>query len=79
MDIICHPMYLAPVSMYARLYAADRLLVDGDTPFVKQTALRLSHTKTGAVLETLVMAVLLLLCTAYLVDGSFSPFLYFRF
>jgi hypothetical protein len=37
MDIICHPMYLAPVSMYARLYAADRLLVDGDTPFVKQT------------------------------------------
>ena len=24
-------------------------------------------------------AVLLLVCTAYLVDGSFSPFLYFRF
>ena len=37
MDIICHPMYLAPVSMYARLYAAKRLIVDGDTPFVKQT------------------------------------------
>ena len=26
-----------------------------------------------------VMAVLLLLCSAYLVDGSFNPFLYFRF
>ena len=27
----------------------------------------------------LVLAALLLVCTAYLVDGSFSPFLYFRF
>lgn len=31
------------------------------------------------VLEPLVLAGLLLLCTAYLVDGSFNPFLYFRF
>lgn len=30
-------------------------------------------------LETPVLAVLLLLVTAYLVDGSFNPFLYFRF
>ena len=30
-------------------------------------------------LETLTMAGLLLLSTAYLVDGSFNPFLYFRF
>ena len=30
-------------------------------------------------LEALAMAALLLLCTAYLVDGSFNPFLYFRF
>jgi len=27
----------------------------------------------------LVLAALLLVCTGYLVDGSFSPFLYFRF
>ena len=26
-----------------------------------------------------ILALLLLLCTAYLVDGSFNPFLYFRF
>ena len=32
-----------------------------------------------AVLEPLVLIVLLLICTAYLVDGSFNPFLYFRF
>lgn len=31
------------------------------------------------VLEPLALAGLLLLCTAYLVDGSFNPFLYFRF
>jgi len=26
-----------------------------------------------------VLLILLLVCTGYLVDGSFSPFLYFRF
>ena len=31
------------------------------------------------VAEPIVLAGLLLLCTAYLVDGSFNPFLYFRF
>lgn len=37
MDIITHPMYLAPVSLYVHLYAGTRLLVDLDAPFVKQT------------------------------------------
>ena len=27
----------------------------------------------------IVLVVLLALCTAYLIDGSFNPFLYFRF
>ena len=31
------------------------------------------------VCQSVIMAALLLLCTAYLVDGSFDPFLYFRF
>ena len=30
-------MYLAPVEQYVRLYAAKRMLVDLDAPFVKQT------------------------------------------
>ena len=30
-------MYLAPVWMYAHLYAGDRLIVDCDAPFTKQT------------------------------------------
>lgn len=37
MDIIAHPMYFAPVAMYVHLYAAKRMLVDYDAPFVKQT------------------------------------------
>ena len=51
----------------------------GATPVVKNTARRISGTKAGPVLELLTMAALLLICTGYLVDGSFSPFLYFRF
>ena len=51
----------------------------GSTPVVRNLARRVSETKPGAVLEPAVLIVLLLLCTGYLVDGSFSPFLYFRF
>ena len=51
----------------------------GATPLVKNTAARLRATKIGPVLEMLLLLFLLLLCSAYLVDGSFSPFLYFRF
>ena len=51
----------------------------GATPVVKTVAAKVGQTKVGAVLEILLMAALLIVCTAYLVDGSFSPFLYFRF
>ena len=51
----------------------------GATPVVKNLGLRLADSKAGPVLKAIVPIVLLLLCTAYLVDGSFSPFLYFRF
>lgn len=51
----------------------------GATPIVRDTAAKIGRTRVGAVLEVVMMAALLLVCTAYLVDGSFSPFLYFRF
>ena len=51
----------------------------GSTPVVKLAAQKVSETKAGPVLEMLTLAALLLVCTGYLVDGSFSPFLYFRF
>ena len=51
----------------------------GATPILKRTADRLARAPIGRVLEPVFLGALLLLCTAYLVDGSFSPFLYFRF
>ena len=61
---------------YALLFLAGFI---GATPLVRDTASRISNTKVGAVLEPLLLMGLLLVCSAYLVDGSFSPFLYFRF
>lgn len=49
----------------------------GATPWPKQWAQKIGE--RVPLLEVLVMGALLLLCTAYLVDGSFNPFLYFRF
>lgn len=51
----------------------------GSTPVVRDTARRIGETRVGSVLEPAVLLILLLVCTGYLVDGSFSPFLYFRF
>ena len=61
---------------YAPLFLAG---VVGATPLVRNVANRIYNTRAGKALGFVMMAVLLLLCTAYLVDGSFSPFLYFRF
>ena len=65
---------------YARLFAIAFI---GATPVVKIAAQKLSSGKyTGpviAVLEPLLVLLCMLVCTAYLVDGSFNPFLYFRF
>lgn len=55
----------------------------GATPFVKNIATKLTELKGVRVfvgiLEPIVLVGLLVLVTAYLVDGSFNPFLYFRF
>ncbi len=54
----------------------------GATPLIKGLHTKLSEGKWGnvvAVLEPVLMFAALLICTAYLVDGSFNPFLYFRF
>ena len=65
---------------YLKSYAVLFVLgILGSTPVVKNAARRMDGTKAGAVLEAAAMLALLIVCTAYLVDGSFSPFLYFRF
>ena len=55
----------------------------GATPVLRNTMRKLEiGGKTAnivAALEPIAVVILLALCTAYLVDGSFNPFLYFRF
>jgi alginate O-acetyltransferase complex protein AlgI len=64
---------------YLRSYAVVfGLSILGATPAVKTLAGRLPE-KYAVVIEPLVLMALLLICTGYLVDGSFNPFLYFRF
>lgn len=36
-EILTHPLYLAPIPVYSSLYAGTGLLFDGDASFVKQT------------------------------------------
>ena len=55
----------------------------GATPLPRRAFDALGKTHGGravlAVLEPVGLVGLLAVCTAYLVDGSFNPFLYFRF
>ncbi len=52
----------------------------GATPLVSGLAVKCQKKwPAAAVLAPVVALALLLVCTAYLVDGSFNPFLYFRF
>lgn len=53
----------------------------GATPLPKRIAKALeAHCpKAAALLHPAALCALLLICTAYLVDGSYNPFLYFRF
>ena len=69
---------------YLRSYAVVLLLaILGATPLPKRLLARLRKNRVCGVLldvlEPIVLVALLALCTAYLIDGSFNPFLYFRF
>ena len=74
------PLVNAESLYYLRSYAPLFCVgIVGATPLVRDTARKIGEKPYGAVLEIAMMAVLLIVCSAYLVDGSFSPFLYFRF
>ena len=73
------PLTTAESLYYLRSYAVIfAVSIVGATPLPKLLAARIPE-KARAVLEPLALIALLLTCTAYLVDGSFNPFLYFRF
>ncbi len=74
------PLVTAETVYYLKSYAVLFIMgFVGSTPLVRDTARRLGEKKIGVILEPIMMILLLLICTGYLVDGSFSPFLYFRF
>lgn len=88
------PMWSAETGYYLRSYLVILLgALIGATPAPAAAVRKLKNVMSGkkqegqhqagqicwTVLETLFWIALLLLCTAFLVDGSFNPFLYFRF
>lgn len=74
------PLVTAETLYYLRSYAIVLILgFIGATPLVKNIACRLENHRVTLILEPILMIAALLVCTAYLVDGSFNPFLYFRF
>ena len=74
------PLISAESLYYLRSYAGLFIIaIVGATPLMKHLGTRLEKTTLGAIIEPVLLIAALLVCTGYLVDGSFSPFLYFRF
>ena len=73
------PLITGETVYYLRSFGGVLLLsLVGATPLMKFLVARMPK-RMVRVLEPVVLAGLLIVCTAYLVDGSFNPFLYFRF
>ena len=69
---------------YLRSYAAVFAIgIVGSTPLPGMIISKIRTSKAGErtinLLEPIVLMLLLAVCTAYMVDGAFNPFLYFRF
>lgn len=71
------PLCSAEAIYYLRSFAVIFVLaIIGATPIPKKIATKI---KVMQYIEPIVLLALLAVITAYLVDGSFNPFLYFRF
>ena len=76
------PVFSAEWLYYLRSYAVVIILaIIGATPLPKRIAAKLSakNEKLFNIAEPVVLIGMMLVVTAYLVDGSFEAFLYFRF
>jgi len=74
------PVWNQTASYYFRSYGILLIMAFvGATPLPKMAAEKIASTRISVVLQPLFVTVMLLLVTACLVDGSFNPFLYFRF
>ena len=79
-----YPLISAACNYYFRSYFVILMIaLLGATPIPRSFCRRIQQRKMGAAVmlfaEPLTLSALLLICTAFLVDGSFNPFLYFRF
>lgn len=73
------PLITAETLYYLKSYAVIILAAAaGSTPFMKKLTDKIPH-KARYILTPLFIIGVVILSTAYLVDGSFNPFLYFRF
>ena len=78
------PLVSPQALYYLRSYAIVMIVgIIGATPLMKNVVTKIKKNAVGekviAVLEPIAMTAILVIVTAYLVDGSFNPFLYFRF
>ena len=78
------PLASAEFFYYLKSFAVTLVIgIIGATPIVKNTAEKVFENSKASkfiwVLEPVGLVVLLAVMTAFLVDGSFNPFLYFRF
>ena len=71
------PIITAETLYYLRSYAVVFVIaILGATPIPKKIV---SKIKAVQIIEPIGLLLLMVIVTAYLVDGSFNPFLYFRF
>lgn len=77
------PLINSEAIYYIKSYLGIFIIaIIGATPVIKMLIEKLKNTKLSNVvnvLEPVMHTALMILVTAYLVDGSFNPFLYFRF
>lgn len=77
------PLYSTESFYYLRSYMIPILIgIIGCTPLPKLLVNKLNMSRFNiivAVLEPVNLAILLIIVTGYLVDGSFNPFIYFKF
>jgi alginate O-acetyltransferase complex protein AlgI len=80
------PFFSDATGYYIGCYGITLVVsVIGATPIPKMLFGKLCEAKSNSgakvmnIVEVVILPLLLIVCTAHLVDGSFNPFLYFRF
>lgn len=84
LDFINIPLVSDEFFYYLKNFAVVLIIgIIGATPLLKNTVNKIKENSIGEkiidILEPITLVVLMVVMTAFLVDGSFNPFLYFRF